>query len=62
MALVSPGVEVTVTDESNYVSSETGTVASIIIASAQDKTQGSGSGTAPGTTAANAGKTFLIGS
>ena len=62
MALVSPGVEVTVTDESNYVASETGTVASILIATAQDKTQGSGSGTASGTTSANAGKTFLIGS
>jgi hypothetical protein len=62
MALVSPGVEVTVIDESNYVPNAPGTVASIIIATAQDKIAGSGSGTAVGTTAANAGKTYLIGS
>jgi len=62
MALVSPGVEVTTVDESQYVSAEQGTVASIIIATAQDKTSGSGSGTAVGTTSANAGKTYLIGS
>ena len=62
MALVSPGVEVTVIDESQYVPADQGTVASIIVATAQDKTAGSGSGTAVGTTAANAGKTYLIGS
>lgn len=62
MALVSPGVEVTVIDESQYVPADTGTVASIIVATAQDKTAGSGTGTAVGTTAANAGKTYLIGS
>ena len=62
MALVSPGVEVTVIDESNYVANEAGTVAAIIVATAQDKTAGSGSGTAAGTTAANAGKTYLISS
>ena len=62
MALVSPGVEVTVIDESNYVANAAGTVASIIVATAQDKTSGTGTGTAAGTTAANAGSTFLIGS
>ena len=62
MALVSPGVEVTVIDESNYVANAAGTVASIIVATAQDKTSGTGTGTATGTTAANAGSTFLIGS
>ena len=62
MALVSPGVEVTIIDESNYVAADQGTVASIIIATAQDKTSGTGTGTAIGTTAANAGKTYLIGS
>ena len=62
MALVSPGVEVTVIDESNYVANTAGTVASIIVATAQDKTSGTGTGTAPGTTAANAGNTYLIGS
>ena len=62
MALVSPGVEVTVVDESNYTPSAAGTVAAIVIATAQDKTSGTGTGTATGTTAANAGKTYLIGS
>jgi hypothetical protein len=62
MALTSPGVEVTVIDESNYVANVPGTVASIIVATAQDKTSGTGTGTAAGTTAANAGSTFLIGS
>lgn len=62
MALISPGVEVTVIDESNYTPSAAGTVAAIVIATAQDKTSGTGTGTAAGTTAANAGKTYLIGS
>ena len=62
MALVSPGVEVSVIDESNYTTTEAGTVASIVVATAQDKTSGTGTGTAAGTTAANAGKTYLIGS
>ena len=62
MALISPGVEVTVIDESNYAPSAAGTVAAIVIATAQDKTSGTGTGTASGTTAANAGSTFLIGS
>ena len=62
MALISPGVEVTVIDESNYTPSTAGTVAAIVIATAENKTSGTGTGTASGTTAANAGKTFLIGS
>jgi len=61
--LVSPGVSVTVIDESQYVPGVQGTVASLIVATAQDKTQGgSTTATAAGTTAANAGKTYLIGS
>lgn len=60
MALVSPGVEVTVTNESAYVTSDPGTVPLILVASAQDKLQASGSGTAAGTTAANAGKVQLL--
>ena len=62
MALVSAGVEVTVTDESQFVATQQGTVAAIIVATAQDKTKGSGTGTAAGTTAANAGNTFLVSS
>jgi hypothetical protein len=60
MALVSPGVEVTVTNESAYVTSDPGTVPLILVATAQDKLQASGSGTASGTTAANAGKVQLL--
>lgn len=60
MALVSPGVEVSVTNESAYVASDPGTVPLILVATAQDKLQASGSGTASGTTAANAGKVQLL--
>ena len=60
MALVSPGVQVSVIDESIYTPAEPGTVPCIFIATAQDKTSSSGTGTATGTTAANAGKVFLM--
>ena len=60
MALVSPGVQVSVIDESFYTPAEPGTVPMIFVASAQDKTNSSGTGTALGTTAANAGKVFLM--
>lgn len=63
MALTSPGVQVTVTDESQYAPAPTGTVATFIVASGQDKKQGgSTTATATGTTAANAGKTYLVSS
>jgi hypothetical protein len=55
MALVSPGLELTVTDESQYVPGAVGTVPLIIMATAQDKTNPSGSSAAD-TTAARAGK------
>ena len=52
MALVSPGVSLTVTDESQYVSSAIGTVPLVLLATAENKTiNGS---LASGTTAANA--------
>jgi hypothetical protein len=62
MALISPGVQVTVTDESNYVPAEPGTIPLIVLATAQDKANASGTGTATYTTKANAGKVALIGS
>jgi len=62
MALISAGVEVTVTDESQYVAAQQGSVPAIIIATAQNKIKGLGSGTATGTTAANAGNIFLVSS
>ena len=60
MALVSPGVQVTVIDESFYTPAEPGTTPLIIIATAQDKPNAAGTATAAGTTAANAGKAFRI--
>ena len=60
MALVSPGVEVTIIDESTYVSAATNSVPYILIATAENKISGTGVGVAPGTLAANAGQVFLI--
>ena len=60
MALVSPGVEVTIIDESQYVPSSTNSVPYILLATAQDKVSGSGVGVAAGTLKANANKVYLI--
>ena len=60
MALVSPGVQVNVIDESFYTPAEPGTVPMIFVATQENKTNGSGTGVAPGTTAANAGKPYLL--
>lgn len=58
--LVSPGVSVTVTDESFYAPAGTGTVPLLIIATAQDKTASDGVSTAAYTTKAEAGRVKLI--
>jgi hypothetical protein len=60
MALVSPGVEVKVIDESFYTPAAAGTVPMIFVATASNKTKSSGTGTAAGTIKANAGKPYLI--
>ena len=60
MALVSPGVEVNVIDESFYTPAAAGTVPMIFVASASNKTRSSGTGTAAGTLKANAGQPYLI--
>ena len=60
MALVSPGVEVTVIDESQYIPSAVNTVPYFLIATAQNKVSGDGVTVAAGTTLANANKTYLI--
>jgi hypothetical protein len=60
MALVSPGVEVTVVDESNYVPAATNSVPYVLIATAQNKISGTGTGVAAGTLAVNAGKVYLV--
>jgi len=62
MALTSPGVEVSVINESFYVPSDAGTTPLFIVASSQDKTNGAGDGTATGTQTANANTAFLISS
>ena len=60
MALVSPGVEVSVVDQSQYLPAPTNSVPYILIATAQDKTSGTATSTATGTTLANANKINLI--
>jgi len=60
MALISPGVEVTVIDESSYLPAATNSVPYILLATAQDKISGTGATVAPGTLAVNAGKVYLI--
>ena len=60
MALTSPGVQVSVIDESFYTPAEPGTVPMIFVASASNKTNAAGTGTAQGTLKANAGKPYLL--
>ena len=58
--LVSPGVSVSVTDESMYAPAGQGTVPLVVVATSENKTDPSTSNTAVGTTSANAGKPYLI--
>ena len=58
--LVSPGVSVTVTNESFYTNAPTGTVPLIVIATAQDKLQPGTNSVAQNTTKATAGKLELV--
>ena len=60
MALVSPGVQVTVTDQSYYAPTSVGSVAYILVATEQDKIAPGGTSVAVGTTAANAGTVYNI--
>ncbi len=60
MALTSPGVEVTVIDESQYIPSAVNTVPYFLVATAQNKVSSDGITVAAGTLAANANKTYLI--
>lgn len=60
MALTSPGVQVTIIDESQYIPAATNSVPYILLATAQNKVSGAGVGIAAGTLAANANKTYLI--
>lgn len=59
--LVSPGVSVTITDESFYASAGQGTVPLVVLATAANKFQsGSTTAVAPGTLATNANKLYLM--
>lgn len=60
MALISPGVEVSVIDESFYTPAEPGTRPLIIVASAENKLNAAGNGVAVGTLKSNAGKVYLV--
>ena len=62
MALTSPGVEVNVINESFYVPSDAGTTPLFIVASSSNKTNGAGTGTAAGTSSANANTAYLVSS
>ena len=58
-SLTSPGVSVTIIDQSQYVSTQAGTVPFVLIATAQDKQTPSGT-LATGTTIANAEKIITV--
>ena len=60
MALLSPGVQVTIVDESQYIPAATNSVPYILLATAQNKVSGAGVGVAAGTLAANANKVYLM--
>jgi len=60
MALTSPGVEVTIIDQSQYLPAPGASVPLVVFATAQNKANPSGTGVAAGTTAANAGKLYQI--
>jgi hypothetical protein len=60
MALVSPGVQVSVIDQSFYAPTQLGSVAYILVATAQDKVAPGGTTIAPGTEVDNVGTIYNI--
>ena len=60
MALTSPGVEVSVIDQSQYLPAAPGSVPFVLLATAQDKVDPNGVSIAAGTTAANANKLYQV--
>lgn len=60
MALVSPGVEVTIIDQSQYLPAAPASVPLVIVATAQNKANAAGTGIAVATTAANANKLYRV--
>ena len=57
--LVSPGVKVSVVDQSQYLPAATNSVPLMVIATASNKLSADGTGVAPGTLAVNANQLFL---
>jgi len=62
MALTSPGSQITIVDESQYLPAAAGPRPLIVVASGENKTNSSGTGIATGTLASNAGKVQLVAS
>jgi hypothetical protein len=60
MALVSPGVQVTIIDQSQYLPAASNSVPLLVVATAQNKLNAAGTDVATATTAANAGKLYQI--
>ena len=60
MALASPGVQVTIIDQSQYLPASTNSVPLVILATAQNKAAASGTTVAPGTIKANANKLYKV--
>ena len=60
MALTSPGVQVSITDQSQYLPAPTNSVPLVVLATAQNKADPTGTGVASATTAANAGKLYQV--
>ena len=59
-SLVSPGVQVSVVDQSQYLPAATNSVPFVLLATAANKISGDGTGVAQGTIAANANKLYLM--
>ena len=62
MALVSPGIQVTVIDQSNYAPTSAGSVAYVLLATAENKVAPGGATYASGTLKENAGKLYNVSS
>jgi len=60
MALVSPGTQVTIIDQSQYLPAASSSVPLLVVATATNKLNAAGTAVASGTTAANAGKLYQI--
>lgn len=60
MALTSPGVEVTIVDQSQYLPAPTNSVPLVLLATAQNKANATGTAVAAATTAVNANKLYQV--